>query len=77
MMIMLGVIILVAMSAAVVSICYIFQRNRIRKAEETVWNEYLHEEIILQQAYFSAYSNLLRVAEEQERKAQNSAWSRW
>lgn len=63
-------------TALLVAFCCIRRRNRIRKVQEKVCREYLREQVILQQGYLDAYAALLRVAEKQERKAQNPAWSR-
>ena len=60
-----------------VTFCCIRRRNRIRKVQEKVCREYLREQVIVLQGYLDAYAALLRVAEEQKRKAQNPAWSRW
>lgn len=75
-MILLAAAVLVATALLVAFRC-IRRRNRIRKVQEKVCCEYLREQIILQQGYLDAYAALLRVAEEQERKVQNPAWSRW
>lgn len=74
--ILLAVAVLV-ITALLVSLCCIRRRNRIRKVQEKVCREYLREQIILQQGYLDAYAALLRVAEEQKRRVQNPAWSRW
>lgn len=77
---MISVILLTAVLVAtvlLVTFCCIRRRNRIRKAQEKMCREYLREHVILLQGYLDAYSDLLMVAEEQERKAQNPAWSRW
>ena len=72
-LIVLGVIVFAVTCAAVVGVCHI---RRVRKVEQRVRNKYLYEQMILQQNYLAAYSALLRVAEDQEKKAQNRTWTR-
>lgn len=69
--------IVLAVIASCITFCHIRHKRRIQKAQEKVYNDYLREQVIIQQGYLDAYSALLMVAEKQKRKAQNPAWSRW
>ena len=75
-MIFFGAIVLVAIVTCI-TFCHVRHKRCIQKVQEKVCREYLREQGIILQGYLDAYTALLMVAEEQERKAQNPAWSIW
>ena len=55
--------------AAVVSciaLCRIRYKQRIRKAREKVYNDYLKEQMILELNFFNAYYTMLQAAQRQK-----------
>lgn len=47
-------------SGVAVSICRIHRHNRIRKAQEKVYNDYLREQALLQANFFNTYFAMLQ-----------------
>lgn len=74
--ILLGFLAFAVIGVAAVAVYHIYSQRRIRKAQEKVYRDYLREQAILEQNYFSTYFAMLRAAEEQKKKAQNPPMSR-
>lgn len=64
--ILLGFLVFVAIGAAVVTVCRIYYKRRIRKAQEKMYRDYLREQAILEQNYFATYFAMLQEAQRQK-----------